>query len=134
MINQVSIFAANTKGAMHKITSTLAGSDINISALVTNDSAEYGIIRMITSDPELSQKVLTEAGYLCQLTPVVGVQISDDVGGLDKLLADVTRSNVNVDYIYISYMRDDRDVVAILHTEGAAEVELMLRGRGWTVV
>ena len=52
MLKQVSIYAENRKGTMQKITSVLLKENINILGSVTNDSAEYGIIRMIVSNPE----------------------------------------------------------------------------------
>ena len=44
MLHQVSIFAANTKGALSRITSILARNDINIYTMLATDSAELGII------------------------------------------------------------------------------------------
>ena len=41
MLKQLSIFAENVKGAMHKMTQILQENDINILGSVTNDSAEY---------------------------------------------------------------------------------------------
>lgn len=64
MLKQVSIYAENRKGTMQKITSVLLKENINILGSVTNDSAEYGIIRMIVSDPEKTVKAL-EAAAIC---------------------------------------------------------------------
>ena len=49
MLKQVSIYAENVKGKMLEITSLLAKENINILGSVTNDSAEYGIVRMVVS-------------------------------------------------------------------------------------
>ena len=66
-------------------------------ARITNDSAEYGIIRMVVSNPEHAEKVLAEAGYLCRLTEVLGVELDDEVGALNRLLISLEESNINVD-------------------------------------
>ena len=47
MLKQVSIYAENRKGVMQEITAILAREDINILGSVTNDGAEYGIVRMV---------------------------------------------------------------------------------------
>lgn len=47
MLSQVSIFAENKKGRLQNITSLLQKENINIWGSITNDSAEYGIIRMV---------------------------------------------------------------------------------------
>ena len=52
MIQQVSIFTENKKGVMRALTGLLSKSGINIHSFVTNDSAEFGIVRMIVSDTE----------------------------------------------------------------------------------
>ena len=47
MTKQLSLFTENKRGALKKITKTLKTADININTMLSNDSAEYGIIRMI---------------------------------------------------------------------------------------
>lgn len=130
-MKQVSVYAANKKGAMNRITTALREANVNLLALVTNDSAEFGTIRMIVDKPEEALYALREAGYISQLTDVIGVEIFDEVGGLDKLLADITFMNVSVDYLYICYNRDSNTVIAVLHTE--TDIEDILAHKGWTI-
>ena len=47
MLNQVSVFAENTKGALRKMTAVLAAANINIYSMLASDSAEFGIIRLV---------------------------------------------------------------------------------------
>lgn len=130
-MKQVSVYAANKKGAMNNITTALREAGVNLLALVTNDSAEFGTIRMIVDQPEVALSALRETGYISQLTDVIGVEITDEVGGLDKLLADITYMNVSVDYLYICYDRDNNTVIAVLHTE--TDIEDILARKGWTI-
>lgn len=130
-MKQVSVYAANKKGAMHHITTTLAGAKVNILALVTNDSAEFGTIRMLVDKPEEAVKALTEVGYISQLTDVIGIEIFDEVGGLDQLLSDIDYMNVSVDYLYICYDRTRSKVIAVLHTD--TDIESILAQKGWTI-
>ena len=115
MLSQVSIFAENKKGRLQNITSLLQKENINIWGSITNDSAEYGIIRMVVSNPEHAEKVLAEAGYLCRLTEVLGVELDDEVGALNRLLISLEESNINVDYLYLSFNRDSGKPVMVLH-------------------
>ncbi|MBP5660949.1 MAG: amino acid-binding protein, partial [Lachnospiraceae bacterium] len=85
MLKQVSIYAENVKGKMLEIASIIADEDINILGSVTNDSAEYGIVRMVVSDPDKACRVLSEHGSICKLTDVSGVEIKDEVGNLKRL-------------------------------------------------
>ena len=47
MLSQISIYTENKKGAMREITELMQQQDINILGSVNNDSAEYGIVRMV---------------------------------------------------------------------------------------
>ena len=102
MIKQISIFAENQKGAMLKMTGVLVDANINMYSLITNDSAEFGIVRILTSDSEKAARVLQEAGYLCHLDDVIALEISDAPGSLHHLLRDIHYSNVNIDYLYVT--------------------------------
>lgn len=132
MLKQLSIFAENKKGVMHKVTHILQREDINILGSVTNDSAEYGIIRMVVSDSEKAVKALTEGGFICKLTDVLGIEVKDEVGNLNHLLEDFLDSNINIDYLYLSFNRDTGRPIMVLHVEDIMEVEACLKGKGYT--
>ncbi|MBQ3790582.1 MAG: amino acid-binding protein [Lachnospiraceae bacterium] len=134
MLKQVSIYAENRKGCFKNLTGLLSDNGINILGSVTNDSAEYGIIRMVVSDPEKATEVLTGAGYLCRLTPVLGIELADEVGSLNQLLTVLLDSNINVDYLYLSFNRDSGKPIMVLHTLDTAQVENILVSKGFSAV
>ena len=134
MLKQVSIFAENKKGTMQKITAVLQDKQINIWGSVTNDSAEYGIIRMVVSDPEEAMKALKDAGYLCRLTDVMGVEVEDEVGRLNHLLLALSESNINVNYIYLSFNRDSGKPVMVFDAEDIWEAEESIAAKGFSVL
>ena len=131
MIRQLSIFAENKQGAMNRITQILQDNDINMNTLVTNDSAEFGIIRMVTTEPEKAVEVLEKEGYYCRLTPVLAVEVTDEVGNLNKLLKALDESNINVDYLYLSFNRESGRPIMVFHCDGPYEVESCLVGKGF---
>ncbi|MDO5346182.1 MAG: amino acid-binding protein [Lachnospiraceae bacterium] len=134
MLKQVSIFAENSKGTMQRITGILAREEINIWGSVTNDSAEYGIIRMVVSHPEKALEALKKAGYLVQLNEVMGVELEDKVGNLNNLLLAFSESNINVNYIYLSFNRDSGKPVLVFHTEDIWEAEDCIQSKGFSVI
>ena len=79
MLKQLSIFAENIKGKMQQVTGILLEENINILGSVTNDSAEYGIVRMVVSNPDRALKALTDAGFICKLSDVLGIEVKDEV-------------------------------------------------------
>ena len=134
MLKQVSIYAENRKGTMQKITGILLEENINILGSVTNDSAEYGIIRMVVSEPEKAVCALEKAGYLCRMQDVLGVEVEDEVGNLHKLLVALSESNISVDYIYLSFNRESGKPVMVIHTEDIEEVEMCVAAKGFSLL
>ena len=133
MLKQVSVFGENSKGTLQKITSILAEAEINIWGSVTNDSAEFGIIRMVVSDPEMAQEKLTEAGYMCRLSNVLGVEVADEVGNLNRLLLALSESN-SINYMYLSFNRDSGKPVMVFNTDGIWEVQECLKSKGYNLI
>ena len=134
MLKQVSIYAENRKGTMQQITGILLKENINILGSVTNDSAEYGIIRMVVSEPEKAVIALVDAGYLCRMQDVLGVEVEDEVGNLHKLLVALSESNISVDYIYLSFNRETGKPVMVIHTEDVEEVEMCISAKGFSLL
>jgi len=134
MLKQVSIYAENKKGTMRNITGILLENNINILGSVTNDSAEYGIIRMVVSDAQKAHDALSAAGYICRLTDVIGVEVADEVGNLNHLLRDLEESNISVDYLYLSFNRESGKPIMVFHCLDIGEVKACLKAKGYTVL
>jgi len=133
MLKQVSIYAENKKGTFRDITTILMQEDINILGSVTNNSTEYGVVRMIVSDTEKALRVLQANHYLCKSTSIIGVEMADKVGSLNHLLLALLDGNINVDYTYLCFNRETGMPVIILHTEDIFEVENHLKTKGFAV-
>lgn len=134
MLKQLSIYAENKKGNLQHITRILADENINIWGSVTNDSAEYGIIRMVVSDAEKAKDALEKENFLCRLTDIIGVEMDDEVGNLNRLLQTLSESNINVDYIYLSFNRESGKPVLVFHADETTEVEACIAAKGYKVV
>lgn len=134
MLRQISIYAENKKGCFQNITGLLGDNGVNILGSVTNDSAEYGIIRMVVSDPDKCLKVLGENGYICKATPVLAIECPDEVGALDKILKTLYKSNINVNYIYLSFNRESGLPIMVMHTDDIVQVENILVNKGYNCI
>ena len=133
-MKQDSIYAENKKGTMQRITEILLKEGINILGSVTNDSAEYGIVRMVVSDAEEASRALQEEGFICRLTEVIGVEVEDEVGNLNRMLTILMDSNISVDYLYLSFNRDSGKPIMVFHCEDILEVKACLESKGYSVL
>ncbi|MBR3642179.1 MAG: amino acid-binding protein [Lachnospiraceae bacterium] len=134
MLKQVSVYAENRKGTMRRITEILLNNEINILGSVTNDSAEYGIVRMVVSDADKACDALKEQGYFCRTTDVIGVEVEDEVGNLHKLLLTLEESNIDVDYLYLSFNRGSGKPIMVFHCADTPEVAECLAAKGYSVL
>ena len=134
MLKQISLFTANTNGALGRVTDVLAKANINIYTILANDSAEFGILRMIVDDSEKSQEELVKAGYQCRIDKVLAIDMaSDKPGTLNKILSNLSRANVFVKYCYISFDRETSSPIAVLKTD-EPETETFLKGKGYRLL
>jgi len=134
MIRQISIFAENKKGAMMHMTDALIDAGINMYSLITNDSAEFGIVRILVDDPEGAGKALEKAGYLCHIDKVIAMEITDEPGSLNRVLKDIHYGNINLDYLYVTNSSRVETALAVLHAAEIDQVEQFLKARGYKVL
>lgn len=100
LIKQLSVFLENKPGRLAAALEELGKNDIDISALSLADTSEYGILRLIVSNPEKAAEVLKNSGVVVKLTDVLALAIDDTPGGLSQILSVFTENAVNIDYMY----------------------------------
>ena len=125
LIKQLSIFVENKPGRLVAVIDELANNNIDISAMSVADTAEYGIVRMIVSNPELAVTVLKEIGIFVKITDVIAVTIDDVPGGLAKTLHNVTDEGIEIEYMYAFIGKISGKAMVVLkvsHPEKAIEI------------
>ena len=100
-IKQISVFLENKPGALYAMTGVLAQNKIDMRAFSLAETSDFGIARIIVDDVYKTTTVLKDAGYVHNITPVLGVAIPDVPGGLNKVLQALTDAKVNVEYMYV---------------------------------
>ena len=100
LIKQLSVFIENKPGRLAAILEELGKNNIDISALSLADTSEYGILRLIVSNPDEAAEVLKKSGVVVKLTNVLALAIDDTPGGLSLILSVFVQNSINVDYMY----------------------------------
>ena len=108
-----------------------AGNDINIVALSLADTSEYGMLRMIVSDPHKGRMALKEVGITSMLTDVVALRVPHATGSLSKAMHQIVDGEVNIEYMYAFANGDD--AAAVLKSDDPARVIDILKGSGFDV-
>ena len=99
-VKQISVFIENKPGTLAECLSVLKQNDLNMRALYLAETTDFGIARLIADDSYKTVRVLKEAGYVCSITPVLAVAISDVSGSLLKILDIMSEHNINLEYTY----------------------------------
>jgi hypothetical protein len=130
MIRQISVFLENTKGRLADVTRTLATGGVNIRAMSLADTSDFGILRLIVSDPALGRKVLKDKGFMVQETEVLAIEVDDKPGGLATVLEVLDAESVNVEYMY-SMIEKRRDcAVVVFRVDDTARTVTVLEKKG----
>ena len=140
-INQLSIFIENRSGTLVKVLDILKQSGIQIIASTIADTAEYGIYRLICSEPTRAYQELKNAGVAVALSDVFALKLDNEPGKAADALRIISDADISITYMYtflwggkgILIFRTDQTEKArevILRNELSFIAEKDLVGRG----
>lgn len=127
MIKQISVFVENQPGSMMRVTSVLTESHVNIRAISTFDTPEFGILRLVVDDPEKAKESLTQKGFVTRVNDVIGAELKDEKGNLNQMLKILADGEINVNYIYSFVIREEKAPVIVFHTDDFQKAEQVLK-------
>ncbi len=125
-VKQLSIFMENKNGRLADVTACLAAQAVDIRGLFVADTTEYGILRLIVSEPEKAAVLLKENGFTVFLSDVVSATVPNTPGGLGQTVNKLARAGVNVDYMYASLNPELSTASVILSTPNNEKAERIL--------
>jgi hypothetical protein len=99
-VTQLTVFLENRSGRLAEVADLLGKKGINIRGFSTTEAAEYGIVRLIVTDPERARQLLHDAGFTTHFSQVICVKVPDEPGGLAKVLDEVATAGASIDYLY----------------------------------
>ncbi len=133
MISQLTVFLENEKGRLAAACRAIADAGINMHALYLADTEDFGVARMLCDTPELAAEKLKAAGWRAAVTPVLGVRVPDEPGGLATLLEFLDKSDINVEYGYCISV-EGNSAIDVLKVSSDAEIEKKLADAGFDAV
>ena len=131
-LNQLSVFIENREGRLDQVLGTLKNNNINIISLSLADTSDYGMLRMIVSNPEEGKKALKESGFSAMLTPVLGMKLGHQVGTLQAALSEICKAGINIEYMYALATSGD-DASIVIKTTDLEKAADVLNAKGITL-
>ena len=135
MLQQLTVFIENKPGRLEEVTGCLAAENINLHALSIADTTDFGILRMIVSDPEKAVTVLKEKGFMVKTANVIAASIGHSPGSLHKVLRELRILDISIEYMYAFTSRHkDHDAIVILSLSNQDEALKKLTSSGFPLL
>ncbi|MFW6036004.1 MAG: ACT domain-containing protein [Halothermotrichaceae bacterium] len=111
IIKQLSVFLENKSGRLTEMTEILGEADINMTALSIAETSEFGIIRVVVSNPERAYQILKENHFSVNLTDVICLSTPNKAGALARALRILSNEGISVEYMYAFSLNDKASVI-----------------------
>jgi ACT domain-containing protein len=136
-IPQVSVFLDNRPGSLYEALSQCDKNQIRIFALTIADAGEFGLVRLITEDPEKTSKLMIEAGFnlaKAKKNTEVSAIFSSDSDRLSKITKILGDNGLNIEYAYSSAVHIGGKVALIVRSSNVEAAEKLLKANGVSVL
>ena len=126
-IKQVSVFLDNKPGSLSEVMDQLDKNKIRIFALSIADAGEFGLVRMITEDPNKATRILEDAEFnLAKSRKNIEVTVilpRDGISKITKILGDI---GLNIEYAYSSAAHVNGKFALVLRVNDLSKAEKTL--------
>ena len=99
-IHQLSIFVENRQGTLIKVLQLLKEAGVQLIASTIADTVEYGIYRIICSEPDRAYSILRDKGISVALSDVFAIELDDQVGRAADTLTLFSEAGISIAYMY----------------------------------
>lgn len=125
-MKQISVFLENTIGRLTDFTGALEKHQVDIKAMYVAETTDFGILRVLVTDPEKTKEILSESGFNAVITDVLAVEVDNVAGSLHKILEKLTSQNIAVEYIYSALqLKKDKAILVFKVKEGEKAITLL---------
>lgn len=129
-IKQLSVFIENKAGRLSEILDVLSENGIDISALSIAETTDFGVLRMIVSNPDLAKSKLKESGVIVKTTDVIGIVLDDTPGAMAKVISLLSKANIIVEYSYAFLANKNNGALIVIRTDDKVKTEKLLLDAG----
>lgn len=100
MLHQISIFIENKPGTLHETLGIIKQENLQIVASSISDTAEYGIYRVITQNPQEAYEALKKHSLTMIMSEVLAISLENVVGTAADTISLFTQEGLNIEYLY----------------------------------
>jgi hypothetical protein len=112
IIHQLSVFLENKSGRLTEVLEILGEENIRITALTVADTTEFGILRLIVSDPEKARELLKQRRFTVNLTEVISVSAPNEAKHYARILKILSDLEISIEYTY-AFSLGDKSIIIL---------------------
>lgn len=127
-IRQISVFLENKTGHLNTILAILADNGININALTVADSSDYGLLRMLVSDPEKAAELLRAENVTVRIHEVISLEMDAAPGSMYAILNLFTEAGLSIEYVY-AFSFGSKSVLILRTNDREKAFEVILKNK-----
>lgn len=109
-IQQLSIFIENKAGTLLTVLQTLKSAGIQLIASTIADTVDYGIYRIICSEPMRAYGELKAAGVSVAISDVFALTLDNQVGRAADAVAILSEAGIGITYMY-SFLLGEKGIL-----------------------
>lgn len=109
-IQQLSIFIENKAGTLLTVLQTLKSAGIQLIASTIADTVDYGIYRIICSEPMRAYGELKAAGVSVAISDVFALTLDNQVGRAADAVAILSEAGIGIIYMY-SFLLGEKGIL-----------------------
>ena len=132
-INQITVFLENKAGALLNVTKLLSENKVDLRAINIAETADYGLLRLITANNAAAEKVLKNENLIFTETPVLAVAIDDKPGALSGVLEVLAKENIDLHYMYSIFGNKNAKAYMIMQLQDVDKATELLKQSGMTI-
>ncbi len=131
-IQQISIFLENKFGRLNEILSLVAQENVRIIAATVADTSEFGILRIIVTDPQKAFQTLKANRISANISDVFAILTDSIPGQFAGTIECFTRAGISIEYMYC-FSTHTKGVLVLRVNDSDAAREV-IRRKGLTSV
>jgi hypothetical protein len=133
-VNQIAVFLENRAGRINEFAACLDRAGVNMITMSIADTADYGILRVITDNNDRAMAALRADGFNIASTFLVGFEVDDEPGAMHKVLNLLNQEGVDIGYLYSFVRASAKKAVILIKVDDNEKVASVLKKHGVTLI
>lgn len=131
-VHQISIFVENKSGTLLTVLELFKDAQIQLIASTISDTVEYGIYRIICSEPLRAFEALKKAGISSNISEVFAITLDNQPGRAADAIRHISEAGVAISYLY-SFLLGGKGIL-VFRTDNPERTEQVIREKKLNVI